>query len=224
MALTFPRAMPSGGVDSQAFRIDRVDRTSPTVQGRSGGITLGLPRWRMSLTLANTTADETEEWIAFVDSLRGSQRTFLAHDLSRPYPKAFPSGFDGLSRAGGGAFDGSATSWSINTAGDVLTLSGLPANLPLNLRDSVGFRWTTGGGARRALVRVVGPATASGAGTITGLSVEPPLPGLVPGGAVAFLDRPDCVMRLVPEETSLGEIDTLHSGGGTIVAVQELLA
>ncbi|MBX9707562.1 MAG: hypothetical protein K2X61_06485 [Caulobacteraceae bacterium] len=224
MALTFPRPMPTGGVESQAFQIARADFQSPTLNGGGGGVTAGFPRWRMAATLANTTADETEDWIAFLDSLRGSQRLFLGRDLTRPYPKAYPAGFSGMTRAGGGSFDGSATGWSINTAGDVASLSGLPAGLALGLKDYVGFRWTTGGSARRALVRVVEPATANGSGVISGLTVEPAVPTLVPDGAVAFLNEPDCLMRIVTEETSMGEIDTLHSGGGSVVALQELLA
>lgn len=220
MALTFPRSMPAGGVDSEGFQILRSDFASPTSDGGGGGVTAGLPRWRMSLTLVNATADETEEWIAFLDTLRGSQRLFMGRDLTRPYPKAFPAGFDGVSKAGGGAFDGAAASWSVNTAGDVLGLTGLPANLPLGLKDYVGFRWTTGGSARRALARVVEPATANGSGVMAGLSIEPPLPSFVPETAVAYLNQPDCLMRQVTGETSLGEIDTLHSGGGTVVGLQ----
>lgn len=223
MSLTFPRPMPTGGVDSQAFQIARVDLASPTLNGGGGGVTAGFPRWRMSCTLANTTAEETEEWIAFLDSLRGSQRVFLGRDLTRPFPKAYPAGFDGMDRAGGGAFDGAATGWSVDTAGDVLGLTGLPAGLALGLKDSVGFRWTTGGGARRALVRVVEPAIADGSGVVSGLTVEPAVPSIVPVGAVAFLNEPDCLMRIVTEETSMGEIDTLHSGGGTVVGIQQLL-
>lgn len=223
MTLTFPRPMPAGGVDSQAFRIARSDFQSPTLNGGGGGVTAGFPRWRTELTLANTTADETEDWIAFLDSLRGSQRLFLARDLTRPFPKAHPEGFAGMTRAGGGAFDGAADGWSVNTEGDVLGLTGLPAGLVLGLKDYVGFRWTTGGDARRALVRVVEPATANGSGAISGLTVEPAVPSIVPEGATAFLNEPDCLMRIVTEETSMGEIDTLHSGGGSVVGLQELL-
>lgn len=223
MALTFPRPMPAGGVESQGFQIARADYASPTPDGGGGGVTAGFPRWRMSATLANATADEIEEWIAFLDTLRGSQRLFLGRDLTRPYPKAYPNGFAGMTRAGGGDFSGAATSWSINTEGDVIALTGLPAGLSLGLKDYVGFTWETGESARRALVRVVEPCTANGSGVLTGLSVEPAVPGLVPEDAVAVLNKPDCLMRLVTEETSMGEIDTLHSGGGTVAAIQWLL-
>ena len=70
---------------------------------------------------------------------------------------------------------------------------------------------------------MVEPATANGSGVLSGLTVEPAVPTLVPGGAVAFLNEPDCLMRIVTEETSMGEIDSLHSGGGSVVALQDLL-
>lgn len=224
MALIFPRAMPEGGVDSQSFDIARVDYASPRTDGRQDSITAGFPLWRMSLTLNNGDVDETDEWRAWVLAQRGSQRLFFGRDLTRPFPRACPEGFDGMTRAGGGAFDGAATSWSFNTARDELTLTGLPPGLPLSLNDYAGFRWgAAGAGARRALVRAVEAGTASGAGVVT-VTVEPPLPTIVPGGAVAYLNRPECLMRLIPGETSIGEIDTLHSAGGTIIALQDLLA
>lgn len=215
--------MPAGGVDSEGFDLNRVDYLSPVVDGRQGSVTAGFPLWRMSLTFANATADETDEWRAWADGQRGSQRLFFGRDLSRPYPKAHVGGFGGMNRAAGGGFDGSATSWSVNADRDVLALTGLPAGLKLGHRDYVGFRWLTGGEARRALVRVIEPAVATGAGVLSDLTVEPALPGVVPGSAVAYLNEPDCLMRLVSGETQFGQIDTLHSGGGSLTGLQELL-
>lgn len=221
MALTFPRPMPAGGVDSQAFDLMRSDMTSPRADGRFEGVAVGWPLWRMTLTLNNADADETDVWVAFIDAQRGATRPFLARDLTRPFPKAHPDGFDGMDRAGGGAFDGSATSWSVNADRDVLTLNGLPAGLTLSLRDYVGFRWTTDDEPRRVLTRVVEPASADGSGVLVA-AIEPPLPTLTPSDAPAHLDIPDVVMRLIPAETSLGERDVLHTQGGTVTALQDL--
>lgn len=222
MALVFPRPMPADGVDSQAFRLDRVDLTTGQVSGRITAVTLGWPLWRMTLRINNADADQTSEWTGFLDSLRGAQRPFLARDLTRPYPAAHPTGFAGLTRPGGGAFDGAAAAWSVNSTRDVLTLTGLPVGLVLRVRDYVGFRWTTAGSARRALVRLVEGGIVAGGGAIT-VTVEPAVPTLTPGGAVATLALPDCVMRLVPDQTRLEEMDVLHSASGVVAAVQDLL-
>lgn len=220
--IVHPQRMPAGGVASQALLIERVDAQSPTGDGRSGAVTLGFPRWRMTVSLAEGDADEVEEWLAFIDSLRGAQHPFLAYDLTRPWPKAYLQGFAGLSRAGGGAFDGAATNWSVNATRDQVSLGGLPAGLKLARRDCIGWIWSTGGADRRALARCVTPAIASGGGALT-VAIEPPLPTLVPESASVTLDRPACRMRQVTTQTDLGELDTLHSLGGRFVAFEELL-
>lgn len=223
MALTFPRDMPTGGADSQSFEIARVDYATARADGRINSVSAGFPLWSLSITLNNGDADETDEWRAWVPGQRGSSRLFFGSDLTRPFPKAYRQGFAGMTRAAGGQFSGAATGWSVNADRDVVTLSGLPANFVFSLNDYIGFKWTTGGSARRALVRAVESATAS-AGGILSVTVEPAVPTLTPGTAVAYLDKPDCLMRLVPEQTSIGEIDTLHSAGGQISGIQDLLA
>lgn len=218
MSLTFPLTMPSLGAETSLFEIARVDYQSPETGGRLGGITAGFPLWRLTLALGPMAQAEGDAWRAFVAALRGAQRTFLARDLLRPYPAAYRAGFAGLSRAGGGAFDGTATSWSVSGTADALTLNGLPAGLTLAVGDLVSFSWSP---SRRALVRVIAPATASGAGVAVAV-IEPALPSLVPSGAVATLAQPDVVMRLIPGETAVGDEDTVSTRGGRIVAVQDL--
>ncbi len=222
MSLTFPRPMPSGGADSQAFEIARVDYGSPRTDGRIGAITAGFPLWSMRLTLQNTDVDETDEWRAWIPAQRGAQRQIFGCDLTRPYPKAYRNGFGGMTRTNGQVFDGSAASWSVTADRDVVTLTGLPAALSLSLNDYIGFKWTTSGAPRRSLVRIVEAGVATATGTLS-VTVEPALPTLTPGTATAYLNAPDCLMRLIPQETQMGEIDTLHSAGGTVTAIQDLI-
>lgn len=227
MTLTFPRAMPAIGVGRQVFEIQRDDYQSPETGGRVGAITAGLPRWMGQWTLASALKDvQSDEWRAFISSLKGGQRSFLGRDYERPYPRLYKTGFGGLTRAGGGAFDGSATSWSQSVASDgqaTLTLGGLPAGMTLSIGDYVGFRWTTGGVARRALVRLLEAATADGSGSAA-CNVEPAVPNLVPGGAVARLDSPECVMKLVTSQTQITDMDRRRVAGARIVAVEDLRA
>lgn len=223
MALTFPRAMPDG-VATEYFEPERTDFASPRGDGRVSGVTAGFPLWRGRWTLGRAmTQRRSEEWRAFVATLRGRQRTFFAGDQGRPYPLASPNGFTGLVRAGGGTFDGSATSWSVNADRDVPTLTGLPANYPLQIGDYIMWRWLTAGEQRRALCRAVEDATASGSGVVS-ITVEPPLPNLVPAEAIADLARPVCIMRQDTEATKLGEKGRNLKVDGVIAGVQDLRA
>lgn len=231
--ITFPRDMPSVGAMAQSFEPDRVDYLSPEAGGRLGAVSAGQPLWSMVVSLNNMVPDDADIWRAWVPLQRGAQRLFYGRDLDRPYPKAYRNGFAGLTRAGGGAFDGSATSWSEamdSENNSRVTLNGLPANFPLGLCDYIGFKWddaayAAGNKKRRALVRVVEAATGSAGGVVT-VTSEPPIPLVVPVGAVAHLDNPLCLMRLVTQETKLGEQGLMATtiAGGRIVALQDLRA
>lgn len=224
MTITFPIAQPSGGIVSQAFEVNRDDAISPSNRGRIASVASGFPLWQSVITLGNTNEDETGDWSSFVAVLRGAARRFLGFDVTRPFPRAYPKGFAGMVRAGGStAFDGSATSWSLNATRDVVTLHGLPANFAIAKRDYLGFRW---GDGRYALVRAVENVTGNGDGDIT-FTVEPPVPGgdaytVVPDDATAYLNNPVCLMAIVPQQTNLGPQDQLHTLGGTITAIQDL--
>jgi hypothetical protein len=227
MSIVFPRPMPATGAGQQLFEPKGVDFETAETGGAAFGISAGLPRWTAQWTLANGLGRaDSDEWEAFIASLKGSQRSFLGKDYRRPFPKLYLDGFGGLSRAGGGAFDGSLTSWSQTIATDgqaLLTLNGLPAGFTLSLGDYLDFRWTTLATPRRALVRMLEPATSNGAGVISGISVEPAVPVLVvPPAAVAHLDDPACVMRLLPDTriSPVGRRQVI--AGSLIVARQDL--
>lgn len=223
MALTFPLSLPTVDLSSNRFEIGRADLVSPEVSGRIGSVSVGFPLWQARYTFKDVSEEAADEWRAFVSVLRGPQRTFYGRDLTRPLPKKYPNGFAGMTRAGGGAFAGAATSWSVNGTRDGLTVNGLPAGFQLSVGDYGMFRWVTGGQQRRALIRAVEAGTASGAGVLTGLTFEPALPTVVPAGAVFDLLNPVCIMKLLPE-TDLGEVDALGMISGQVVATQELRA
>lgn len=224
MTIVFPRPLPASGAGQQLFDIQRVDFQSPEAGGRVGGVQAGFPLWIATWTLARLPRALSDEWHAWLRSMRGAQKRFLGRDFARTYPRAYPSGFGGMTRAGGGAFAGAATSWSqaIDSAGNaLLTLNGLPAGFVLSHTDLIGFQWSTG--SRRTIASVVEPANANGAGTVT-VGIEPPIPSLiVPAGAVAHFDAPACVMGLVTGDTKVAPIDRrLVITGTTVAAVQDL--
>jgi len=225
MSFTFPRAMPAAGPSQQEFEPRRVDFETAETGGAAYGIGAGLPRWQAVWTLGQAMSKaQSDEWRAFVASLHGSGRSFLGRDYERPYPKLYAS-FAGMTRAGGGAFDGSLTSWSQTIAANgeaLVTLNGLPAGFQLSTGDYMDLRWTTLATERRHLVRMLEPKTANGSGVIADISVEPAIHVLVvPGAAVAHLDEPACVMRLLPD-TEIGAMARRGVVGGRVVARQDL--
>lgn len=232
--MTLVLTMPERGIATQEFEIEEVDAVAPERGGRLGGISLGEPLWRVKWTLSpNLTREASDDWRAFIARCRGSKRAFVAHDRGRLFPRAYPGGFARMTTAVGGPFTGSAASWSQTVDADgnaLVALTGLAAGLTLGRGDCIGFRWDAAGSPagtddRRALVRLVEPATSDGAGAVTAM-VEMPVPvRIVPAGAIAHLDRPGCLVRLVPGEASLAALDRrLKIGGGTISAMQDLRA
>ena len=239
--MTLQLEMPERGIATQQFEIERMDALAPERGGRLGGISLGAPLWRARWTLSRSLRrDMSDEWRAWFLRLRGSQRAFLAVDRDRLFPRACPQGFSTMTKTDGTPFTGAAASWSqtIDADGEAtLALTGLPAGLVLGRGDYVGFRWDAAGSPvgtfdRRALVRCVEsvPVRVAGDGTVS-LLVEMPVPadtypgGVVPAAAEAHLDRPACLMRMVPNEGELGALDRRQKiSGGTVSALQDLRA
>lgn len=223
-------ALPAGIARVQ-FEPERVDYSAPEASGRQGGVQAGWPMWLATYELDRVDPDSADQWRAFIARLRGKQRLFLGTDPTRPYPRSAPGGFAGMNRAGGGAFPGSALTWAQNIDGDgnaAVALTGLPANFALSIGDRIGWKWDAAGSPaatydRRALARVVVGAAASGAGAVT-VTVEPPIDTLVvPAGAIAHLDNAACLMRQVPDRSSIGSIGTGGAlSGATLVAMQDL--
>ncbi len=219
--MTAPLTLPAG-VAGESFEIERVDYQTPTGNGRVTSVTAGFPLWRATWSLSSgQRLAGAEAWRAFLRRLRGAQGRFYAGDHMRRWPLSAPTGFDGLIRAGGGAFDGTATSWSVSADRDQITLNGQPGAFEYAVGDYLMFRWTTTGDERRSLHGLVEAATANGSGVVTA-RVEPPVPSLVPGGAIADLAEPVCIMTLVTGETRLEPRTRAQRIGGTIAAVQDL--
>jgi hypothetical protein len=224
---------PTSGAAQQQFELQRVDYGSPEAGGRVAGVQAGVPLWQLVWTLGNVGVTRSDAWRAFMSQIRGATRRFLGRDLGRPYPKAHLAGFAGMTRAGGGSFDGSASSWSetITADGDSqVTLNGLPAStLTLSQGDYIDFRYNATETAVAGLpwhvpVRVVTGGTSNGSGVLT-VTCEPPIPSAVPNTAVAHLDNPKCVMALVSDQSKLNGIDrSLGIRGGQIVGIQDIRA
>ena len=221
--IVFPRDLPGTGAAKARFELQRVDYLSPKSSGRLNSIAAGPPLWPGVGRRGPGGAARAEPGRAWITAPRGPQRQFYGRDVKRLMPYAYPLGFAGLNRAAGGGFDGTATAWSVDGTRSALSLMGLPAGLVLSVGDYVGFRWQTAGAERRALQRLVEGAVASASGVLT-VAVEPALPTLVPAGAAAYLNNPCCLMRLVPDQTSIGEYDRRGAVADTVITgLQDLL-
>lgn len=229
--IILPLPETPSGIARVTLDIERVDFAAPEASGRQGGVQAGFPVWAARLELDRIDPVSADLWTAFIDRLRGRLRRFYCGEPSRSRPVAHAFGMTSLTRAGGGAFDGTAASWSQTVDDDddaTLHLTGLPAGFVLTPRDLIGFKWDAEGAAagtfaRRTLARCVTSAVANESGEVSVIA-EPPLDTeLVPEGAIAHFDDPLCVMQQVPEETELAPIGAAGTmSSGTIVGVQDL--
>lgn len=238
--------MPETGISLQEFEPQRVDHAAPEAGGRAGGVQSGLPRWLAAWTIGKVGARRSDRWRAWSARMRGQIRWVYGRDLARSYPIAHSGGFAQMTKADASPFLGAASAWSQTIDADgnaLLELQGLPPGLILSAGDYCDFRWTATsaeveGMEWRDLVRVVAGAAGSigdgsagagndcgmadAAGTIT-VMVEPPVSLVTPESAVAHLDRPACIMKIVTERTKFDAIDRrLAVRGGSIVGVQDL--
>lgn len=209
--------MPAGGFVSVQVEIIRQTVLAPLRSGRLISVDVGEPRWRTRLQTPELTLRDVGVWRAWLDSLRGSARTFVFVDPHRRFPIAHPGGFAGLNRASGGAFDGIATQVALNPTRDVITLGGLPAGLTLEPGDYVSLVWS--GGGKRTLHRVLTSASADSAGSGS-WSIEPNVPAYVTSAAAAIAN-PGCIMRLTGSPQVAA---SAFRGSVTFEGIQELEA
>lgn len=194
MTIAYPRAMPSTRVLRHYFEPEPAQSSAPESSGRGVSIALGETLWQMKLDTTPASEAEFDLWRAWLASLRGSQKLFYGRDMYRPLPRAYPQGFADLTRAGGGAFDGTSASWSV--AGDAVTINTLPASFRMQHGDYIGFQWDTD---KRSLHRALEDASANGSG-VGVWTVEPGPSPSIPNGAVVNLVRPTCTMFLTSRD------------------------
>lgn len=194
MAITFPRDMPEQAGNRMLIKdCDFKPLYQQTVAPYRGGkvqvANLGADLWSMSYATAPLDYQQAMEYMAWLQSLRGGTRTFKAWHPLRRYPWAYQNGVESMTRAGGGAFDGTCTLSAIGTNRDTITLSNLPANFAFTVGDLVSFPM----GSSQCLVRVMETVTGSGAGSVT-LTVEPFVPlAATPGTTAVTVIKPWCL-------------------------------
>jgi hypothetical protein len=195
-AITYPRDFPAWfrGMYQSSFVLKYLQEQDPTGNAdtlvRDVGPTLWNADYQTGL-LDPVNRCRLEAWL---DSLENGGKTFRAYDFRRPFPLAYPNGFTGMTRAGGGSFDGTCTLEDV-TDNKLLDLSGLPPLFEFNEFDMLGFTYLS---TSHALHRIMAPATANSDGEVT-VEVRPHVrPGWA-ASATVNLAKLTCLMKLVPD-------------------------
>jgi len=192
MAISYPRAL-AAPIALARFEPDFQTTHAPEAGGELNAITLGPARWRADYSSPMMRDPELSAWRAWLASMENGVGTFYGVDPIRLLPQSCPAGFSGMTRHGGGAFDGTVSAWTIDGPGRNLELTTLPSTLTVTAGDLVAFVWDTN---KRYLTRALETVTAVAG--VAEFAVAPRIEAFVPGDAVATLLNPSCVMRIVP--------------------------
>lgn len=196
MAITYPRELPSYHVAECWF--DLVENVAFAPSGKGNKINLSQvndPIWQGSFETGLLQRDDQAIWSSWRKSLRGGLKTFIAYDVRRKTPRAYPA-----AKVPGDIFagwDGLAGVTTIGLSG-ALGLSGLPASYQIKIGDRIGLVQSGHYGYYEAME----DATANFSGAVT-VNVNPFLhSGYFTTSAVARLWQPRCQFIIDPASWS----------------------
>lgn len=161
-------------------------------QTRGGDILrsdLGARLWAGRIVVAPATRAAMDQQVALAEALLEAAGSFMVARRSRIGPQSDPTG----------AILGAATPAISAVSSDRrdLSLTGLPAAYVVTRGDLLSFDHGTDP-VRRHLHRVLATRSANGAGTMTQLSVTPPVRAGIGAGPLVTLVRPSCKAVIVP--------------------------
>lgn len=171
---TFPIEMPLRNgfhpFESGEFEPDYSLVRSPTRGGRVQVANVGPSLWKMEFASHVLDHIEAQEYLAWLQSLRGGARLFKAWHPMCAYPYWYRNGWGDLVHAGGSTpFSGSGELNSIGTQRDQITVTNLPNGFKLACGDMLSMPL---GASGRTLHRVMVPVTANGLGVAV-IRIEP---------------------------------------------------
>lgn len=172
----FPLEMPTWSDGTLPFRQATFKprygiAKAPTRGSKQQVVELAPPLWEMTFTSTTLRHDEAIELQTWLEMLQGGLRLFKAYHPHLKYPLNYRNGFDGLTRAGGGSFDGTCSVTDYAETLYTVTVGGLPAGFSLRLGDMISMPFADS----RILHRITAPVVANGAGAAV-LPIVPPLP------------------------------------------------
>lgn len=239
MPITFPRDLPSGltglMTEVQEFKLNVPQSGQRTVGGAIAPINYAEPFWSASYKTPSLSRAQIDEWEAWFDSLRGSERLFWATHPEKLFPRAYrTTGWGALTRATvGGAFPGTTNLVTIanSTIGqrDLITIGSgsttLPASFDLRPGDLINIDRPTG---RRTLHRVTNGENAGGnigsaAGQWIGM-IEPSVPPDISAGATVRLQNCAFKARKIKHELPQSAARRARPGQASFECLEDLTA
>ncbi len=212
--ITYPRELPSYHL-SQGW-IDMIDNIALSPSGKGTVINLSQvndPVWKGTFETGLLSVAEQAVWSSWRKSLRGGLKTFLAYDVRRQTPLAYPTAK--LPTDISGAWDGNAVVASLGLSG-ALGLSDLPANYQFKAGDRIGLVEDNHYGYHEVMEDVV----ANGAG-VAAVTVSPFLfTEVFTTAAVAVIWRPKC--QFIIDVKTWAESGTVEPSAVSFVGAQKL--
>jgi hypothetical protein len=227
---TFPLVgTPTTGFAKSDMVPNRRQAAGLLAGGRDLVVDQGAPSWTWAATTQPLYNAQIGQWKAFRASLRGAGRFFYMWDPWREYPGAYmPTGWGNLTRATGGAFDGSAAVATIGNSGlpdggrDTIKITTLPAAFALGPGDGVQLHMgSTGKQSRHEVLDNPGVVADSG-GNLT-VWIEPEVPADFTTAAVVQLHRASAKWRATSISIPLDSAQRVRPATVVITAVSVML-
>jgi hypothetical protein len=166
VTISYPREIPFPRLVECSFELLDGVTTSPSARGKFLNRSQVVePMWKAVISTPPLNRADRAIWGAWKKSLRGGLRSFVAYDLTKSPPRAYPAATSAASISG--AWDGTGTVTSIGTSGNI-TLGALPAGYKAMVGDHLALEEN----GKYGFYEILEDKTANGSGVVT-LTVAP---------------------------------------------------
>lgn len=162
---------------------------------------LGPALYEAPVTTAARPNAVAGQLMALIESMGGAKFPFYLYDPMRPYPQSDPTG--AILAAS------TPTIHTIDAGRRAMRITGLPAGYVITIGDYIAIDY--GDPARRALVRALETAPASGAGLTPLFALSTALRSGIVTGTAVMLKLPAAKVKIVPKTISLQPVDILNA-------------